>query len=191
MPGVLAGTVFARLIVKLIGLAMGALGTALAVVATGFLGLTPLQKALAVIGALLVISGPSMLLAYMKLRQRNLGPLLEANGWAVNARVRINLPFGRSLTGVAALPPGAQRSLVDPYAEKPSPWPKVIVVLVVLLLALYYLSQNGKLYDWTGIGTRVERPQQSQQKGTQQPPAKPTAAPQHAGAVPASETSSH
>jgi hypothetical protein len=144
-----------------IGLAMGALGTALAVVATGFLGLSPWQKPLAIAGALLVISGPSMLLASMKLRQRNLGPILEANGWAINARVRINIPFGRCLTGVAALPKGAGRSLVDPYAEKPSPWPKVIVVLVVIGLTLYYLNQQGKLWEWTGIGKKVEAQQEA------------------------------
>jgi len=145
-----------------IGLAMGALGTALAVVMSKFVELNAWQKPLVLAGALAVISGPSMLLAYMKLRQRNLGPILEANGWAINARVRINVPFGRSLTGVAALPTGAERSLVDPYAEKPSPWPKVIALLVVVLLALYYLNRLGKLYEWTGglVGQRVETQQQ-------------------------------
>lgn len=154
-----------------IGLAVGALGTALAVVATGFLGLSPWQKLLAMAGALLIISGPSMVLAYLKLRQRNLGPLLEANGWAVNARVRINIPFGRSLTGVAALPKGAGRSLVDPYAEKPSPWPKVIVVLVVIGLTLYYLNRQGKLWEWTGIGRKVEAQQEA--KPAESPPVTP------------------
>ena len=45
-----------------------------------------------------------MLIAWLKLRQRNLGPILDANGWAVNARAKINIPFGGSLTAVAALP---------------------------------------------------------------------------------------
>ncbi|HZI32762.1 MAG TPA: hypothetical protein VFF11_10505, partial [Candidatus Binatia bacterium] len=36
------------------------------------------------VGLVLLISGPSMVLAYMKLRNRNLGPILDANGWAVN-----------------------------------------------------------------------------------------------------------
>src|SRR5262249_7999966 len=40
------------------------------------------------IGLVLLISGPSMILAYMKLRNRNLGPILDANGWAVNAKAR-------------------------------------------------------------------------------------------------------
>jgi pimeloyl-ACP methyl ester carboxylesterase len=83
-----------------------------------FLGLG-LWMPMGVIGILLLISGPSMLLAWLKLRNRNLGPLLDANGWAVNARARVNVPFGASLTSVATLPPGAQRDLNDPYADEP------------------------------------------------------------------------
>ena len=97
-----------------IGLALGALGTALAAVVSGFLSLPAWQMPLVIIGIVVLISGPSMLLAWLKLRQRNLGPLLDANGWAVNTRARINIPFGGALTGVAALPPGASRSLTDP-----------------------------------------------------------------------------
>ena len=67
--------------------------------------------------AVLAISGPSMLLAWLKLRQRTLGPLLEANGWAVNGRVRINVPLGAALTDLKRLPPGAKRSLDDPFED--------------------------------------------------------------------------
>jgi hypothetical protein len=84
------------------------------------------------LGLILLISGPSMILAYMKLRKRNLGPLLDANGWAVNFKAKVNVPFGKSLTQVAALPLGSQRDLVDPFAEKKSPWPKIILVLAIL-----------------------------------------------------------
>ena len=47
------------------------------------------QVCLAFAGLLLLISGPSMIIAYMKLRKRNLGPILDANGWAVNARANV------------------------------------------------------------------------------------------------------
>jgi hypothetical protein len=97
------------------------------------------------LGIILLISGPSMILAYMKLRKRNLGPILDANGWAVNSKAKINVPFGKSLTQVAVLPPGSQRDLVDPFAEKPSPWPKIILVLVILLAVLGGLWYYGKL----------------------------------------------
>jgi hypothetical protein len=120
-----------------IGLAIGAIGTALASVVTGLLSLKSWQVPLAALAALLVVSGPSVLLAWFKLRQRNLGPLLDANGWAVNARAKINIPFGASLTSLAKLPEGAERSLTDPYAEKRSPWPPIITLAVLLLIFAY------------------------------------------------------
>lgn len=127
-----------------IGLALGALGTALAAVVTGFLGLPAWQMPLVVLGVMLLVSGPSMLLAWLKLRKRNVGPLLDANGWAVNIRARINIPFGASLTGVAQLPPGAERSLSDPYAESSSPWPWWLL-LALLCGGLYWVWQRGWL----------------------------------------------
>jgi hypothetical protein len=84
------------------------------------------------VGIILLISGPSMILAYMKLRKRNLGPILDANGWAVNSRAKINVPFGKSLTQVAALPLDSECDLVDPFAEKTRFWPAIIVGLIVL-----------------------------------------------------------
>jgi hypothetical protein len=40
--------------------------------------------------------------------------------------------FGKSLTQIAKLPPGSKRDLHDPFADKQSPWPKIIVALVIL-----------------------------------------------------------
>lgn len=127
-----------------IGLALGALGTALAAVVTGFLALPAWQMPLVLLGIVLLVSGPSMLLAWLKLRKRNVGPLLDANGWAVNIRARINIPFGASLTGVAQLPAGAERSLTDPYAERASPWPWWLL-LAALFGALWWAWRRGWL----------------------------------------------
>jgi hypothetical protein len=132
-----------------IGLAVGAIGTALAAVVTGFLKLAWWQIPLALAGIVLAISGPSMLLAWFKLRTRNLGPILDANGWAVNARARINIPFGTSLTAVAKLPENAERSLSDPFAEKKSPWP-LYLLLVALAGAAAFLWSRGILQGWIG-----------------------------------------
>lgn len=118
-----------------IGLAIGAIGTALAAVVTGLLSLKSWQLPLAALAVVLAISGPSVLLAWFKLRQRNLGPLLDATGWAVNARARINLPFGASLTSLGRMPEGAERSLADPYAERRSPWPAILALLAALAAA--------------------------------------------------------
>ncbi|HEY6839368.1 MAG TPA: hypothetical protein VI389_11535, partial [Geobacteraceae bacterium] len=123
-----------------IGLAVGAIGTALASVVTGFFRLSWWQMPLAILGVMVLISGPSVIIASFKLHRRNLGPLLDANGWAVNTRARINIPFGASLTGMARLPAGSVQILADPYAEKKRPW-KGVLILVLLLLALLVVAK--------------------------------------------------
>jgi hypothetical protein len=123
-------------VVAALGVAVGAVGGALASLATGIMRLDSWQIPLVFVGLILMISVPSMLIAFLKLRKRNLGPILDANGWAVNAKAKINVPFGASLTHVAVLPPGSQRDLVDPFAEKKRPWKLYITVAVILFLAL-------------------------------------------------------
>lgn len=114
------------------GLAIGVLGAAMAAIFSGLMALQWWQWPLVIAGVLLVISGPSMLLAWFKLRRRNLGPILDANGWAVNAQAYINIAFGTSLTQLASLPDGADRALRDPYADKKPLWPWLLLVLVIL-----------------------------------------------------------
>lgn len=130
-----------------IGIAIGMIGSALAAVAMGFLGLAWWQMPLALGGIVLLISGPSMLIAYMKLRRRNLGPMLDGAGWAVNAKAKINIPFGRSLTQVATLPAGSERALRDPYEEKATPW-LLYAIVIALLAAGVYFWRTGQLGTW-------------------------------------------
>jgi hypothetical protein len=120
-----------------IGLAVGAIGTALASVVTGLLALKWWQMPLAFAGLLLIVSGPAVILAWFKLRSRNLGPILDANGWAINARACINIPFGTSLTQLAQLPVNAERSLTDPYAEKEPPWKLYLGIAALLVFLLF------------------------------------------------------
>ncbi len=126
-----------------IGLALGAIGTMAVSVASGLFSLAWWQFPLVIVGLMLVISLPSMIVAWFKLRARNLGPILDANGWAINARARINIPFGTSLTKVAQLPAGAQRTLSDPYAEKQSSWPYLLVLLALVAAVIWYLRTHA------------------------------------------------
>jgi hypothetical protein len=114
------------------GLAIGAIGGILASIIGGIFTLKLWQVPLAVGGLMLAVSFPSMLLAWFKLKRRNLGPILDACGWAINARVRINIPFGTSLTALPNLPVGSHRSLADPYAEKKTVWPYLLAVLLLI-----------------------------------------------------------
>jgi hypothetical protein len=131
-----------------IGLAIGAIGTALTAIAAGFLALKWWQMPLAVVGAMLLVSGPSMVLAWFKLRKRNLGPLLDANGWAVNTAANINIAFGTALTQLAELPEGAERSLTDPYAAKKHRW-----VWWLLLLAIVAGAVWGHGQGWFSVAS--------------------------------------
>jgi hypothetical protein len=54
----------------------------------------------------------------------------------VNAKAKINIPFGKSLTAIATLPVGSHRDLVDPYAEGNPKRNRVILWSAVLLLWL-------------------------------------------------------
>ncbi|GAA4460690.1 hypothetical protein GCM10023093_03760 [Nemorincola caseinilytica] len=126
-----------------IGLALGAIGTALASVVGGFMKLTWWKMPLAIAGLLLVISGPAMVIAYLKLRKRNLAPILDANGWAINANVVINIYFGKTLTQLAELPDGSRVNINDPFTKKKQPiWPAVFLFSVMAGVALYLLIKH-------------------------------------------------
>ncbi|MGE0713441.1 MAG: hypothetical protein AB7N76_36230 [Planctomycetota bacterium] len=130
-----------------LGVAVGGITAALGALLEAFFGLGAWMP-LGLLALVLLISGPSMLIAWMKLRQRNLGPILDANGWAVNGRLLINMRLGAALTGRAALPKGARLSLEDPYAPKQRRWPLYLAELVLLVVLIYTLHAKGYLGHW-------------------------------------------
>lgn len=122
-----------------IGLALGAIGGVLATLG-GFVVTKWYNILLLIAAAVLIISGPSMFLAWLKLRKRNLGPVLNANGWAVNSKIKVNVRFGATLTGLAQYP---KLVLDDPFADKKTPtWRKwlygILAVLVVVFAILFF-----------------------------------------------------
>ncbi len=123
--------------VAALGVAAGAIMGAIGAIATGLAGLTWWKFPLVIIGIILVISGPSMFIAWLKLRQRTLGPILDANGWAINGRVKVNVPLGTELTDRATIPAGSARSLEDPFAEKKTPWGTYLVLLILVAAAFW------------------------------------------------------
>ena len=94
-------------------------------------GLNAMQCRL--LGIFLAISAPFVVIAWFKLRLRNLGPILDANGWAVNTRAKLSVAFGASLTQTAALPPGSERDLRDPYSER-KPYMEIVGVAVLAIV---------------------------------------------------------
>ena len=113
-----------------IGMAVGMIGTALASIFKGLFALSWWQIIMLFVGIILVISGPAMVMAWMKLRRRNIAPLLNANDWAVNAVAKISIPFGETLTEIAKYP---KLKLQDPYAKKGMPsWAKWMISILLI-----------------------------------------------------------
>jgi hypothetical protein len=132
-------------IIAALGVGVGAVGTVFGALVSGFFALQPWwAKLVALAGIVFAISGPSMLLAFLKLRTRTLGPLLDANGWAVNGRVKVNLPLGVSLTEAKALPQGSRWTMDDPFEDKKAKRRRQIVV--ALLVAIVTAAVGWWLY---------------------------------------------
>ena len=110
-----------------IGMAIGYIGSFFTSLALGLKGLG-WWGWLVIPGLLLVISGPSMILAWMKLRKRNIAPLLNANGWAINADAIVSVLFGNTLTEQADFP---ILKLKKSGLSKASKWTIAIVATLV------------------------------------------------------------
>lgn len=139
--------------VAALGVAVGAIGAFVTTVIgylTGVFKLPFWQVCLVFAGIILAISLPSMAIAWLKLRQRNLGPILDANGWAVNGRVKMNVPFGAKLTRVGAVPLDAQSSFAVKYPEPPTALPKLITTLVGIAFLLSFLNHYGVIHRLSG-----------------------------------------
>lgn len=125
--------------VAAIGVAVGGIATFITAILAMFFGLG-MWMPLGFLALMLAISGPSMFVAWLKLRQRNLGPILDANGWAVNGRVKITPRFAGTLTDLPSLPRDSERALKDPFAEEGRPWGLYIFLLVLLGLGLAWYA---------------------------------------------------
>jgi hypothetical protein len=90
------------------GIALGAVGAGLASLFDTLKALAWWELPLVIFGLVMMISLPSMLIAWLKIRKRTLAPLLDASGWAVNGRTLISGKLGRALTTRATLPIAAR-----------------------------------------------------------------------------------
>ncbi len=124
-----------------------ALGMAISYITTAFVSLAKgisqswYTLPLLIVLIILCISGPSMFIAWRKLRKRNLAPLLNANGWAINAHILVNIGFGAGLTSLASFP---ALSSIDPKAMKSEKrrkrWSRAVIVLLILACGAVFWS---------------------------------------------------
>jgi len=123
-----------------LGIAVGLISSAIASLFGVVSILPPWKIMMGLVVLLLIISGPSMILTWFKLRARNVAPILNACGWAVNRNLRLTLKLGRIFTTEATLPARTERQLNDPFADDNTARNRLImiVVLMVLVLILWY-----------------------------------------------------
>ena len=129
-----------------IGIGLGMIIQAL----TGILGAvfhSFLSAVIFIIIIMLCISGPSMVLAWIKLRGRNLGPVLNANGWAINSKIIVNSRFGRTLTQRAKYPAVVMSK--DPYAPMPK-WLIRLIFLIIILVIVFLVLYFNNYFDRFG-----------------------------------------
>ena len=154
-----------------VGMGLGMIGAVLVKL------VDPWYTVLIVLAVLVVvISGPSMFIAWQKLRKRNLAPVLNANGWAINSNILVNTAFGATLTHLAKLPKLAASG--DPFSMKTPLWKRIlrwIIVLAVVAFGAMWFTDN---LGWMGIHRhKAEAEAQVEEVVVEEAPAAEDAAP--------------
>ncbi|MGJ3242244.1 MAG: hypothetical protein ACFE0O_04705 [Opitutales bacterium] len=90
------------------GLALAAIGSSLAFMVNQLHQLGLMSILYGVLVLLLFLLAPSMILAVLRLRARDIGVILEAGGWAINGQMRLNFALSRRLTRRGVFPPGSR-----------------------------------------------------------------------------------
>ena len=118
-------------------------------------GLTWWQWLILIAALMLIISLPSVFIAWRKLRRRDLGPVLNANGWAINAASYVRGKFAKGLTEIAKFP---KLTAVDPAARRKAAWRKFFCWLIALLVAAFcFLFFTDRLAKY-GLPFHKEKP---------------------------------
>ncbi len=128
-----------------IGMAIGFIGQFLVKLVEGAALLSWWKLLLVIAGVMLLISGPSMFIAWRKLRKRDLGPVLNANGWAINAKSLVRVKFGKTLTSLAKFP---KLTAVDPEARAKRTRRWILSILALVIVAAGVLIGLGVVKLW-------------------------------------------
>lgn len=129
-----------------IGMAIGFIGDFLVKLASGINDMPKWQLLVWIAGIILVISGPAMILAAIKLHRRNLAPILNANGWAINAEAIVNVLFGATLTEQVQFPIIKMQDPFKPKMSKGRKWciaALAVAIVIALLVMVWLATQDG------------------------------------------------
>ena len=144
-----------------VGIALGAIGTAVGTIVGMLMALHWWQFPLLIVAAFACISGPAAFLAWLKLRKRTLGPVLEASGWAVNGQLPVNLVLGSALTSEASLPRNATRTRHDPLRQKSKAGKIIMACILAASLGVGYLvyTYESTVMKYLKMAVTVEMPE--------------------------------
>ena len=90
--------------VAAIGIGVGMVGAAAASLMAAISSMPAWKIGVSVVAIVLIVSVPSMILAWFKLRKRDLGVILNACGWAVNRPMRFSMKRAAAFTKCAPDP---------------------------------------------------------------------------------------
>ena len=136
------------------GIAFAAVGSSLAFVIKTLSGIKFLNVLYVLLALAGVVTLASTLMGVAKLRKRDLSPLLEASGWAINLRMRLTRSLCRLFTRTPGLPKGSvkiRQDVLNQFAGrlgyKGLSWKKAalstlrvagaVIISLLLLLGVY------------------------------------------------------
>ena len=118
-------------------MALAALGSAAAYITKTLSSIAPLTIVLSILGAILLAMLPMSVVAFLKLRRRDLSAILEGSGWAINARMRLTRKQGRFFTKRPGYPQGSTGIRSRKWG-----WYLLILLLLTVIIVGGYLWHN-------------------------------------------------
>lgn len=112
------------------GIALAALGSSLAFITRTLHEMTLLQVLSGVGGLILALMVPTIVVAWIRLRQRDLSNLLEGSGWAINSRMRLTAAQRKTFTQNPVWPANSR------FEDSNEPWKWLLFGLLVVLIAV-------------------------------------------------------
>jgi hypothetical protein len=111
------------------GVAIAALGSAAAYITKTLTAISPFRIIGFVIGTAAVLLFATSIVAFLKLRRRDLSAILEGSGWGINARMRLTFRQGRTFTRKPAYPKGSKCT---------RRYPRLIIIILVAAVLLVF-----------------------------------------------------
>lgn len=142
------------------GVAVAALGSALAYITKTLAQTHWLAIVIGVLAAILLVMLPTLIVASLKLRRRDLSAILEGSGWAINARMRLTTKQGRFFTERPRYPARASGIFRLPWR-----W---VVAVVLIVLGTWAVAWRIRQSRWE-THIPADQPTTQQAGGTTRP----------------------